>query len=94
MARIARSIEYVGILDTTIPGSRSALSPLIIWHAFQSQGLGGFRKIVEDMLDTAQYAVNRFNDSGVPAWRNRNSATVVFPKTRARGLPEVADGVP
>ena len=80
VARIARSIEYVGILDTTIPGSRSALSPLIIWHALQRHGLGGFRQIVERMLDTAEYAVSRFNDSGIPAWRNRNSATVVFPK--------------
>ena len=80
VARIARSIEYVGIMDTTIPGSRSALSPLIIWHALQRQGTDGFRKIVAGMMDTAGYAVNRFNQSGIPAWRNPNSATVVFPR--------------
>ena len=80
VARIARSIEYVGILDTTIPGSRSALSPLIIWYAFQQHDDDGFREIVDRMMDNAQYAVQRFNDSGAPAWRNRNSATVVFPK--------------
>ena len=78
-ARIARAIEYVGVLDTTIPGSRSALAPLIIWHAFQQHGPDGFREIVRNMLETAEYAVTRFNDSGIPAWRNRNSATVVFP---------------
>ena len=78
-ARIARAIEYVGIMDTTIPGSRNAIAPLIIWHAFQEHGPEGFRQIVANMLDTAEYAVNRFNDSGIPAWRNRNSATVVFP---------------
>ena len=83
VARIAKSIEYVGIMDATISGSRSALSPLIIWHAFQQHGFDnfdGFRKIVMRMLHTAEYAVNRFNDSGIPAWKNRNSATVVFPR--------------
>ena len=32
------------------------------------------------MLDTAQYAVDHFNELGIPAWRNKNSVTVVFPK--------------
>ena len=80
VARIARSIEYVGVLDTTIPGSRSALSPLIIWHALQSRGAKGFQELAERMLDTAEYTVRRFNDSGIPAWKNRNSVTVVFPR--------------
>ena len=85
VARIARSIEYVGALDTTIPGSRSALAPLIIWHAFQERGHEGFREAVAGMLEVAEYGVRRFNDSGVPAWRNRNSVTVVFPRPK----PEV-----
>ena len=80
VARIARSIEYVGVLDTTIPGSRSALSPLIIWHALQSRGVKGFQELAKRMLDTAEYTVRRFNDSGIPAWKNRNSVTVVFPR--------------
>ena len=80
VSRIARSIEYVGVLDTTIPGSRSAFSPLIIWYALQKHGKAGFREIVERMLDTAGYAVDRFNESDIPAWRNRNSVTVVFPR--------------
>ena len=80
VARIARSIEYVGVLDTTIPGSRSALSPLIIWHALQSRGTEGFQELAKRMLDTAEYTVGRFNDSGIPAWKNRNSVTVVFPR--------------
>ena len=32
------------------------------------------------MLDTAEYAVGRFNQAGIPAWKNPNSVTVVFPK--------------
>ena len=80
VSRIARSIEYVGVLDTTLTGSRNALTPLMIWYALRQHGLDGFREIVAKCLAVAEYAVARFNDSGIPAWRNRNSVTVVFPK--------------
>ena len=80
VARIARSIEYVGVLDTTLSGSRSAITPLVLWYALQQQGLEGFRDIVTECLAVAEYAVARFNDVGIPAWRNRNSVTVVFPR--------------
>ena len=80
VSRIARSIEYVGVLDTTLTGSRNALTPLMIWYALRQHGLDGFREIVAECLAVAEYAVARFNDSGIPAWRNRNSVTVVFPK--------------
>ena len=80
VGRIARSIEYVGVLDTTLTGSRNAITPLMLWYAFQQRGLDGFREIVNQCLDVAEYAVARFNDSGIPAWRNRNSVTVVFPR--------------
>ena len=80
VARVARSIEYVGALDTTLSGSRNALTPLILWYAFEHYGLDGFRRLVTEMLAVAQYAVTRFNDSGIPAWRHENSVTVVFPK--------------
>ena len=80
VARIARSIEYVGVLDTTLTGSRSAFAPLMLWYAFEKHGTEGFKRIVNECLDKAEYAVTRFNDSGIPAWRNRNSVTVVLPK--------------
>ncbi len=80
VSRIARAIEYVGVLDTTLTGSRSALAPLILWYAFRQKGLDGFRRMVGGCLETAEYAVTRFNDGGIPAWRHRNSVTVVFPR--------------
>ena len=79
-AQIGRAIEYVGALDTTLLGSRSAFSPMIMWYSLTQHGRDGFRRIVEQMLDTAEYAVQQFNDNGIPAWRARNSATVVFPR--------------
>ena len=79
-SRVASSVEYVGVMDTTLPGSRDALAPLFLWWAFVQRGLDGFRAVVHKSLDTAQYAVDRFNEFGIPAWRHKNSVTVVFPK--------------
>ncbi len=84
VSRIARSIEYVGVLDTTLTGSRNALTPLMMWYALREYGMDGYREIVAECLEVAEYAVARFNDSGIPAWRNKNSVTVVFPKPSAR----------
>ncbi len=80
VARIARSVEYVGVMDTTLSGSRNAWTPLVLWYALEQYGSDGFRELVTEMLAVAEYAVERFNDRGIPAWRNRNSVTVVFPK--------------
>ena len=80
VARISRSIEYVGVLDTTLSGSRNALTPLMLWYAFERYGMEGFRELVAGCLDVAEYAVARFRDSGIPAWRHKNSVTVVFPR--------------
>ncbi len=84
VARVARSIEYVGVLDTTLAGSRNALTPLILWYAFERRGTGGFRRVVAEMLAVAEYAVERFRERGVSAWRHRNSVTVVFPRPAGR----------
>ena len=81
--RIARSIEYVGTLDTTITGSRNAITPLILWHAIRSQGVEGFRAIVAECLACAEYAVEQLNAIGVAAWRNPYAITVVLPKPTA-----------
>ena len=78
--RIARSIEYVGTLDTTITGSRNAITPLMLWHAIRSRGIEGFRQTVNDCLDCAQYAVDELNEIGLDAWRNPHAITVVLPK--------------
>lgn len=78
--RIARSIEYVGSLDTTISGSRNAVTPLILWYAIHRWGKAGFKARVERCLANAEYAVQRFLGAGIEAWRNPNAITVVFPR--------------
>lgn len=77
--RVARSVEYVGCMDTTIAGSRNALSPLILWSAIQRRGEEGLRQRAAECFALADYAIERFRAAGVESWRHRNSITVVFP---------------
>lgn len=77
---IARSIEYVGALDTTITGSRNAFTPLVLWYAIESQKDGGFKELVEGCIDVARYALDKMNSKGIKAWMHENSITVVFAK--------------
>ena len=85
MERVGRTIELVGIQDTTLSGSRNGLTPLMLWYALERYGSEGFRELVGGMLGTAEYAVEGFNRHGIAAWRHRNSVTVIFP----RPAPEV-----
>jgi histidine decarboxylase len=78
--RVARSVEYVGCMDTTIAGSRNALSPLILWSAIQRWGEEGLRRRVASCMAMADYTIERFRAHGIHAWRHRNSVTVVFPR--------------
>ncbi len=78
--RIARSVEYVATLDTTVTGSRNALTPLFLWHAIHSRGRKGFTTIIDHCLNMADYAIKQFANIGLSAWRNPNSITVVFPR--------------
>lgn len=81
--RVARSVEYVGCMDTTIAGSRNALSPLILWSAIQRWGEAGLRARMQYALDLADYAIARFHAGGIDAWHHENSITVVFPRPAA-----------
>ena len=78
--RIARSIEYVGTLDTTITGSRNGITPLFLWYAIRKFGKAGFTQMVEECIATADYAIEALSHIGVKAWRNPCSITVVFPR--------------
>ena len=50
----------------------------MLWYAINHHGADKWRETVRGMLDTAEYAVERFNEHGINAWRHRNSPTVVF----------------
>ena len=77
--RIARSIAYIGCLDTTITGSRNGLTPVILWSAIQRFGEDGLRRRVTESLELASHAEEKMKAQGIQAWRNPNALTVVFP---------------
>ena len=78
--RIARSVAYIGSMDTTISGSRNGHSPLFLWYMIKKLGVEGLKKRAMHCLDVAEYAVKRLNEMGIPAWRNPNAITVNFPE--------------
>jgi histidine decarboxylase len=80
VSRIARSIAYIGSLDTTITGSRNGLTPLFLWHMIKKQGCSGLKKRVEQALAMAEYTQTSLCQAGIAAWRNPNAITVVFPE--------------
>jgi len=82
--RIARSVEYVGVLDTTLTGSRNAFCPLVLWYAMKRLGKEGMKAIVNNCLSTAQFAVDLLNEQGIRAHRHPHSITVIFPRPSER----------
>ncbi|WP_207063656.1 histidine decarboxylase [Motiliproteus sp. SC1-56] len=77
--RIARSIAYIGNLDTTVTGSRNGLTPLILWQLIRSLGREGLQRRVEEALQLTAYAEQRLSAAGVAVWRNPEAITLVFP---------------
>jgi len=82
--RIARRVEYIGTLDTTLTGSRNALAPLFLWYAFKTVGLGGFRARARACLEVAEYARDRLAAAGRRPWRHPHSNIVVFDRPAER----------
>jgi histidine decarboxylase len=76
--RIAQSVEYIGTLDTTLSGSRNALTSLFLWYAFHTVRIEGFKHIVPTCLAVADYAIAQLNGLGRNAWRYPYANTVVF----------------
>ena len=81
--RIAQSVEYIGTLDTTLSGSRNALTPLFLWYALHSIGIDGFPEIIANCLRMSDYAIKKLNELDCHAWRHSYSNTVVFDRPAA-----------
>ena len=77
--RIARSIAYIGNLDTTVTGSRNGLTPLILWRTIRSLGREGIRQRVEGALALTDYAQTQMLARGIEVRRNKDAITLCFP---------------
>jgi histidine decarboxylase len=76
--RIVQSVEYVGTLDTTLSGSRNALTPLFLWYAWNLLGKSGFETMVRSCIERAEKAHRRLNAMGRHSFRHSYANTVVF----------------
>lgn len=81
--RIGQSIPYIGTVDTTITGSRNAITPVFLWYAIKKMGREGLLARALEGIELAEYTVNKLLQVGVKAWRNPNALTVVFPQPSA-----------
>jgi histidine decarboxylase len=79
--RIARAIDYIGSLDTTITGSRNGITPLMLWYRLRELGVEGIKERLRKSLFLAEYLEARLRGAGIAARRNPNAITVVFPRT-------------
>lgn len=80
ISKIENSIEYVGIHDRTISGSRNGITPLFLWHELVYSKKAKFKARVVECYKKAEYAVNLFNAKGICAWKNPYSLTIVLPR--------------
>jgi len=78
--KIGMPIEYVGIKDTTISGSRNGVTPLFLWHQLIHLGEKRYGPVVRNALTKAEKIVHFFNTRGIPAWKNPCSLTIVLPR--------------
>ena len=51
-----------------------------MWYEIKTLGVDGFRKIIVECCAVADYAITQLAKHGIPAWRHKNSLTVVFPR--------------
>jgi len=73
-----RHVAYTGSADTTITGSRSGHTPLLLWWALGTLGVEGLRRRAEASRELAAYAVDQIQRLGWPVHRNRHGFTVVL----------------
>jgi histidine decarboxylase len=78
--RIARTVEYIGSLDTTISGSRNGHSPIFLWYTIKRFGYDGLMERYRQCLAMAQYTLAGLQSLGIAAWANPGAITVVMPE--------------
>jgi histidine decarboxylase len=70
-------VPYTGAADTTVTGSRSGHTPLLLWSSL-SHGNDTHRRRAERARDLAAYTHDRLRTAGWPAARGSHAFTVVL----------------
>jgi histidine decarboxylase len=71
-------VAYVGSSDTTITGSRSGHTPLLLWWSWTSQGLDGHRHRADTSRALADYTHDRLQSIGWPSRHLPHTFTVTL----------------
>ncbi|MBP9819179.1 histidine decarboxylase [Candidatus Woesebacteria bacterium] len=74
------TIEYLHSIDSTILGSRSGHTPLIMWHAIERKKKAGFTRDAKRCIKLAQYLQAQLTSQKVEAHLNPWANTVYFAK--------------
>lgn len=77
---VGDDVDYAGVRDNTITGSRNGLTPLMLWVSLRRMNHSEMEKEVQSCLAVADYTIERFKELGIHAWRHPYAFTVVFPK--------------
>lgn len=92
---IEKPIEYLGISDSTLLGSRSGSSVASIWTAIHMFGKNGYQKIVEQQMQNKQRFINslriRFSTAELINNDNSLSCAVIFHSLKNNRLPQVIE---
>ena len=73
-----RTVDYIGSADTTIAGSRSGHTPLILMHAITHLGRAGMRQRAQSARALAAHAYTGLQQLGWDCYRNPHAFTVVL----------------
>jgi histidine decarboxylase len=71
-------VSYTGSADTTITGSRSGHTPLLLWWALTALGPEGLRLRAQAARDLAAYTHRKIREIGWPTHLNPNAFTVTL----------------
>jgi histidine decarboxylase len=81
--RAGRTVPYTGSLDTTVLGSRSGHTPLLLWLSLMRLGADGHRARATAARNLAEYTCGRLTELGWNAWRHEHAFTVVLDRPPA-----------
>jgi histidine decarboxylase len=76
--RTGARVAYTGSADTTITGSRSGHTPLLLWWALTTLGVDGLRGRAQTSRDLAAYTHGRLRGIGWPTQLNPHAFTVTL----------------
>jgi len=84
--RIAKRIDVVDSLDSTIAGSRNGHTSLFLWYAIKSMGVEGLKQRYEHCLAISDYCLEKIQGLGITV--DTISHVVCMPNLKKENIDE------